>query len=185
MQKLMIPVALVLAAMLAGCGKNESDTGSSGSTSSPATSSSSTDTAPPPASTAATTPPTGTTTPDTSAAAGGNTPAGTSGSTTTAAADAGNTAAAGAAAGSAGGNGQQVFSQTCVACHGAGIAGAPKVGDKSDWGPRIAQGKDTLYQHAINGYQGKKGVMPPKGGNTALADADVKSAVDYMVSQAQ
>ena len=65
------------------------------------------------------------------------------------------------------------------------VAGAPKVGDKAAWGPRIAQGKDTLYTHALQGFQGKKGVMPPKGGQAQLADADVKSAVDYMVSQAQ
>ncbi|RYY90710.1 MAG: cytochrome c5 family protein, partial [Comamonadaceae bacterium] len=57
--------------------------------------------------------------------------------------------------------------------------------DKADWGPRIAQGNDTLYEHAIKGFQGKKGVMPAKGGNTALPDADVKAAVDYMVSQAR
>ena len=72
-----------------------------------------------------------------------------------------------------------------MACHGAGVAGAPKLGDKADWGPRIAQGNDTLYQHAIQGFQGKKGVMPPKGGNTALPDDQVKAAVDYMVSQAK
>jgi len=87
------------------------------------------------------------------------------------------------AAGASGGGGQAVFTQTCVVCHGAGVAGAPQVGDKADWGPRIAQGKDVLYQHALAGYTGKKGVMPPKGGNTALPDADVKSAVDYMVAQ--
>jgi cytochrome c5 len=67
-----------------------------------------------------------------------------------------------------------------VACHGAGIAGAPKVGDKAAWTARIAQGNPTLYEHAIKGYQGKAGVMPPKGGSTA-PDADVKAAVDYMV----
>lgn len=81
--------------------------------------------------------------------------------------------------------GKSVYDSTCVACHGAGIAGAPKFGDKAAWKPRIAQGKDTLYQHALKGFQGKSGVMPPKGGNTALPDADVKAAVDYMVSKAQ
>jgi cytochrome c5 len=59
------------------------------------------------------------------------------------------------------------------------------VGDKADWGPRIAQGQATLYQHALQGFTGKKGMMPPKGGNTALADNDVKAAVDYMVAQAK
>ncbi|MBE7942698.1 cytochrome c5 family protein, partial [Ramlibacter aquaticus] len=96
------------------------------------------------------------------------------------------TSTSGTATASAGGSadGQGVYSRTCVACHGAGVAGAPKFGDKAAWAPRIAQGKDTLYQHAINGYTGKNGVMPPKGGNTALSDAEVKAAVDYMVGQA-
>ena len=92
--------------------------------------------------------------------------------------DAGSTAAMGAA-----GSGQDTYGKACVVCHGAGVAGAPKLGDKGDWGPRIAQGNDTLYKHALEGYTGKKGMMPPKGGNTALADADVKAAVDYMVAQ--
>jgi cytochrome c5 len=85
----------------------------------------------------------------------------------------------------AAGNGQTVYSATCAMCHAAGVTGAPKPGDKADWAPRIAQGKDTLYQHAIAGYQGKKGMMPPKGGNTAVPDADVKAAVDYMVDQSK
>lgn len=83
----------------------------------------------------------------------------------------------------AAGAGQDTYGKACVACHGAGVAGAPKLGDKGDWGPRIAQGNDTLYKHALEGFTGKKGMMPPKGGNTALADADVKAAVDYMVAQ--
>jgi cytochrome c5 len=81
--------------------------------------------------------------------------------------------------------GEAVYKSACVACHGAGIAGAPKSGDKAAWSPRIAQGKSLLYEHAIRGYQGKAGVMPAKGGNAALADADVKSAVDYMVALAK
>jgi cytochrome c5 len=81
--------------------------------------------------------------------------------------------------------GQAIYTQTCFACHGAGVAGAPKLGDKADWQPRIAQGNPTLYQHAIAGYTGKKGVMPPKGGNTALSDAQVRSAVDYMTAQSR
>ncbi len=82
-------------------------------------------------------------------------------------------------------DGKKIYDTTCVACHGAGIAGAPKFGDKSAWTTRIAEGNDTLYAHAIQGFQGKGGVMPPKGGNTTLADADVKAAVDYMVSAAK
>ena len=88
-------------------------------------------------------------------------------------------AAAGAPAAA---GGESVYKAACVACHGAGIAGAPKLGDKAAWSTRTAQGKTILYDHAIRGFQGKAGVMHAKGGNTALADADVKAAVDYMVS---
>lgn len=76
--------------------------------------------------------------------------------------------------------GKSVYNNACIACHGAGIAGAPKLGDKGAWAARIAQGNATLYEHAIKGFQGKAGVMPPKGGSTA-PDADIKAAVDYMV----
>ncbi len=82
-------------------------------------------------------------------------------------------------------NGTELFQQVCSACHGQGIAGAPKAGDKAAWAPRIAQGKPTLYQHALGGYQGKAGVMPAKGGRTDLPDDLVKQAVDYMVQMAQ
>ena len=82
-------------------------------------------------------------------------------------------------------DGKKIYEATCVACHGAGIAGAPKFGDKSAWTARIAEGNNTLYMHAIQGFQGKGGVMPPKGGNTTLPDADVKAAVDYMISAAK
>jgi cytochrome c5 len=77
--------------------------------------------------------------------------------------------------------GKQVFEGTCVACHGAGVAGAPKFGDKAAWGPRVAKGLPTLEQHALHGFQGKSGFMPPKGGNASLTDDQVKSAVMYMV----
>jgi cytochrome c5 len=74
-------------------------------------------------------------------------------------------------------SGEQAFTQVCSACHATGINGAPKVGDKAAWGPRIAQGKETLYKDAIAG----KGAMPPKGGTT-WPDATIRMAVDYMVS---
>jgi cytochrome c5 len=80
--------------------------------------------------------------------------------------------------------GKALFSSACIACHGAGIAGAPKFGDKASWAPRIAQGNAVLYEHAIKGFQGKAGVMPPKGGSAA-PDTDVKAAVDYMVAAAR
>jgi cytochrome c5 len=174
-------LALVLAitAALAACGK-ANDTGSTASTTPSSTSSPSSyrSTSPAPSaapSTAPSTASTGSTSPapstDTTVAAGSTTPS-TSGR-------AGSTSAMGAGA-----SGEAVYNQTCQVCHAAGVAGAPKLGDKADWGPRVAQGKDTLYQHAIAGFTGKKGAMPPKGGNTALPDADVKAAVDFMVSKA-
>ena len=79
--------------------------------------------------------------------------------------------------------GKSVFGKTCAMCHAAGVAGAPKPGDKADWGPRIAQGKDTLYKHAIDGFTGAKGMMPAKGGAANLSDAEVKAAVDYMADK--
>lgn len=84
-----------------------------------------------------------------------------------------------------GGKGAELFKKTCAMCHQTGVAGAPKLGDKADWGPRIAQGKDTLYKHAIEGFNGNKGAMPPKGGNPALQDDEIKTIVDFMVSKAE
>ncbi len=79
--------------------------------------------------------------------------------------------------------GEKLFGSVCTTCHTAGLMGAPKLADKAAWAPRIAQGKDTLYKHAISGYQGKSGVMPAKGGSQA-SDDEVEAAVDYMVSKA-
>ena len=90
-----------------------------------------------------------------------------------------------AAAPAASRDGQQVYQTTCVACHGAGIAGAPKLGDKSQWAKHIAKGRDTLYTSAVNGVQGSAGAMPPKGGNPALSNAEVRAAVDYMVARSK
>jgi len=89
-------------------------------------------------------------------------------------------AAPAAAAPAAGGNGEGTYKQVCVACHAAGVAGAPKFGDKGAWAPRIAQGVPALYNSALKG----KGAMPPKGGSSA-PDADIKAAVDYMVGAAK
>jgi cytochrome c5 len=80
-------------------------------------------------------------------------------------------------------SGPQVYNQACVACHGAGIAGAPKTGDDASWGPRIAQSNATLHDHVINGYQGAVGYMPPKGGRVDLSDDEIISAMDYMLEQ--
>lgn len=81
----------------------------------------------------------------------------------------------------AAGGGEQVFNSVCQTCHVAGLAGAPKTGDVSAWAPRIAQGIDTLYASVING----KGVMPAKGGAVGSSDADIKAAVDIMVSKSK
>lgn len=78
-------------------------------------------------------------------------------------------------------DGKKVYESICQACHNTGAAGAPKAGDKGAWGPRIAQGKDTLFKHAIGGFTGKTGTMPPKGGNPALSDAEVKAAVEHLI----
>ena len=93
-------------------------------------------------------------------------------------------AAAGASAAPAAadaGKGKATYDQVCMACHMTGAAGAPKLGDKDAWGPRIKAGTDTLYQAVING----KGAMPAKGGRADVSDADVKAAVDYMVAAAK
>ena len=79
--------------------------------------------------------------------------------------------------------GEQVYGQVCKTCHDAGLAGAPKSGDKAQWTARIAEGEKTLVQHAVAGFQGKAGVMPPKGGNTDLTDDEVHRAVVYLANQ--
>ncbi|MGV6827625.1 MAG: c-type cytochrome [bacterium] len=77
--------------------------------------------------------------------------------------------------------GQQVYQAACFACHGTGAAGAPILGDKATWGPRIAAGADSLNRNAINGLRG----MPPKGGRMDLSNDDVIAAVAYIVNQSQ
>jgi cytochrome c5 len=81
----------------------------------------------------------------------------------------------------AGGDAKATYDAVCSVCHAAGVAGAPKLGDKAAWAPRLAAGKDVLHASALKG----KGAMPPKGGNVALSDEAVKAAVDYMVAAAK
>lgn len=81
--------------------------------------------------------------------------------------------------------GEEVYNMACMACHGAGVAGAPKVGDAAAWGPRIAKGGDTLRKHAIEGFQGDAGFMPPKGGRIDLSDQSIINAVEYMVAKSK
>ncbi|WP_294034855.1 cytochrome c5 family protein [uncultured Moraxella sp.] len=75
--------------------------------------------------------------------------------------------------------GDVLYQAICSSCHDAGLIGAPKVGDKGAWGPRIGKGKETLYNHAINGFNS----MPARGGSPDLSDDEVKNAVDYMIGQ--
>lgn len=89
--------------------------------------------------------------------------------------------AAPAAAGGDAAKGKSVYDAACMACHAAGVAGAPKTGDKTAWAPRLKTGKDTLYASVLKG----KGAMPPKGGNASLSDGDVKAAVDYLIGLAK
>ena len=78
-------------------------------------------------------------------------------------------------------DGKKIYDSSCMACHATGAAGAPKVGDKAAWQPRIAQGMDTLVNHAINGIR----AMPPKGTCATCSDADLRAAVEYMVSESK
>lgn len=77
--------------------------------------------------------------------------------------------------------GEMVYQKTCSFCHDSGVAGAPKLGDKAAWVPRLGKGMNELYGSALHGKDG----MPPKGGNSALSDAEVKAAVDYMAGQSK
>lgn len=81
--------------------------------------------------------------------------------------------------------GPQVYNQACLACHGAGVAGAPVVGDASAWETRIAAGLELLRERAVVGYQGEAGYMPPKGGRLDLSDQEVHDAIDYMIAESQ
>lgn len=81
--------------------------------------------------------------------------------------------------------GKGVYGKTCAICHAAGIGGAPKPKDQADWSARLAQGKDVLYKHAVEGYNGSKGAMPARGGNPSLSDDEVKASVDFMLTQAK
>lgn len=74
-------------------------------------------------------------------------------------------------------DGLTVFNAVCGACHNTGVANAPKAGNKAEWGPRIALGKEALYKSALLG----KNAMPPKGGAADLSDDEIKGAVDHMV----
>ena len=82
-------------------------------------------------------------------------------------------------------DGTAVYNSLCIACHGSGVGGAPKLDDKDAWKDRIAKGEDELVKSAINGMQGYNGVMPPRGGNPNLSDEEIRAAVVYMMEQAK
>jgi cytochrome c5 len=77
--------------------------------------------------------------------------------------------------------GEKLYKQACAACHVAGVAGAPKFGDKTAWAPRIATGMDALVAAVVAG----KGIMPAKGGAAGASDADLRAATQYMVDAAK
>ena len=78
-------------------------------------------------------------------------------------------------------DGKAVYDKTCIACHAQSVAGSPKLGDQAAWAPRLKQGTDALVQSVVKG----KGAMPPKGGNAALSEAEIRAAVEFMASQAK
>jgi cytochrome c5 len=81
-------------------------------------------------------------------------------------------------------SGPQVYNAVCIACHAPpGVGGAPALGDGDAWAARIAQGMDTLIDHALHGFSGSTGVMPRKGERADLSDEEVIGAVEYMVEQ--
>lgn len=80
-------------------------------------------------------------------------------------------------------SGPQVYNEACLICHGAGVGGAPVLGDADTWTSRIAQGNDALYLHAIEGFTGETGFMPAKGARVDLSDDEVRAAVDYMIDE--
>ncbi len=77
--------------------------------------------------------------------------------------------------------GEKVYKSSCSLCHRIGLSGAPRLGDGREWALRFAQGKEVLYDRAINGYRGSRGSMPSRGSNAKLSDSEVRAAVDYMV----
>ncbi len=77
-------------------------------------------------------------------------------------------------------SGEQVYNTACFACHGAGVGGAPKFGDAAAWAPRRGQGTATMNKHALEGFQGKAGYMPPKGGRVDLSDEEIIAAVVFI-----
>ena len=81
--------------------------------------------------------------------------------------------------------GRQIWAETCSRCHDGGLGEAPPLGDVDAWRPRLAKGQDVLLRHAVEGFTGEIGDMPPRGGNTALSDEDVRLALAHMTRLSQ
>ena len=81
--------------------------------------------------------------------------------------------------------GEEIYERSCAGCHDSGTGGAPKPGNKEDWAARIPLGLEVLTQKSIDGYEGKKGAMPPKGGNEELSREEVANAVLYLVERSK
>jgi cytochrome c5 len=79
--------------------------------------------------------------------------------------------------------GEEIYERSCAGCHESGTGGAPKPGEKADWKDRIGLGVEALTKRSIEGYEGKKGAMPAKGGNAELSDEEVSKAVQYMIAR--
>jgi cytochrome c5 len=80
-------------------------------------------------------------------------------------------------------DGEPVYRATCAACHDAGVAGAPKLGDAAAWQGRLDKGVDAMLEIVVRGVQGYSGTMPPRGGNPALSDAELRGAIEFMLDQ--
>ena len=80
-------------------------------------------------------------------------------------------------------SGEQTYKTACALCHDAGVSGAPKLGDKAAWAPRIKAGKDALYTIALKGKPGT--AMMPKGGRMDIPDADIRASVDFMLDKSK
>jgi len=78
-------------------------------------------------------------------------------------------------------SGEEVYNKFCFACHAVGVGGAPKLGDAEGWGPRLAQGMDTLWEHTLNGIN----AMPAKGTCMSCSDDELRGALEFMVQQGQ
>ncbi len=81
--------------------------------------------------------------------------------------------------------GEKIYIKACIACHAMGVFGSPRLGDQQAWKPLIAKGFDTLFENAVNGFQGKRAYMPARGGHEDLTDEEVRAAVHYMVEKSR